>query len=894
MKRGQQERETGALRAPASNTAEAVARALGVEPRLGLSIADAKERARRFGPNALRQVRPVSSWVVLGRQFASWIVALLGVAAVVAFFAREWLDGGAILAVLVLNSLIGFVTELRAARSMEALRQLGSVRAHARREGEVHELDAEELVPGDVVLLDAGDVITADLRILEASKLEVDESALTGESLPVSKSAEPVAPETLLADRTSLLFKGTALTRGNAEAVVTAIGMETELGHIAALVQQAAPETTPLEKQLAILGKRLVWATVVIALITISAGVLGGHPLLLMVETGIALAVAAIPEGLPIVATLALARGMWRMARRHALVNRLSAVETLGATTLIFSDKTGTLTQNRMVVRRMVCASGEVRVEEERLELAGQPVELTEQPGLQACIEVAVLCNNASLGTTGHVLGDPMEVALLQLGEKVGLKRAALVEAAPEVREEAFDPSTLMMATLHREASGLRVAVKGAMESVLAACETYADERGEAQPLGEAQREQWEAEAMRLATEGLRVLGLAQRRVERDPESIYEGLCWLGLLALADPPRVDVRAAIADCRAAGIGVIMVTGDHAATAASIARDVGLSDTSDERVVRGAELDGLAHASAEEREALLAARIYSRVTPAQKLELIQAHQERGAVVAMTGDGVNDAPALRKADIGVAMGLGGTQVAREAAAMVLTDDAFPSIVAAIAQGRVIFDNIRRFVFYLLSCNVSEVAVVSLAAVVGVPLPLLPLQILFLNLVTDVFPALALAFGEGDPDVLERAPRDPREPIISRRQWFEIFGFAALISVCVLGALYVALNVLHLDRTQAVTVSFVSLALAQLLHVFNARASGRGPLRNEVTTNPWVWGAIVLCAVMLFAAVRLPGLSHALSTSDPGPLGWALALGVSAVPLLVGSVWRLWQHPE
>ncbi|MCB9916668.1 MAG: HAD-IC family P-type ATPase [Planctomycetes bacterium] len=505
MKVESRARSAPRVAAPAASPAEEVARALDVDPRQGLDEAEVARRRAVVGANQLRGLEPASAWHVLARQFASWIVALLGAAALAAFAVGEWLDGAAVIVVLVLNAAIGFATELRAVRSMEALRRLGEVHARVRRGGREHEVDAVELVPGDVVLLEAGDVVTADLRLLSASKLEADESTLTGESLPVAKDPAVCAPDVPLAERSCQLFKGTALTRGACEALVTATGMQTELGRIAELVQRATQEATPLERQLAVLGRKLIVVTVALAAVTVAAGIAWGKPLLLMIETGIALAVAAIPEGLPIVATLALARGMARMARRNALVNRLAAVETLGATTVIFSDKTGTLTQNRMVVRR-------VELEGRELDLDGvAELDVTGDAALRAALEAAVLCNNAALH--GDVrLGDPMEIALLELGAKAGLSRAALVAEWPEVREEAFDPATLCMATVHRRGDEVRVALKGAAERVLAACDDALDARGARRPLDEAARRAWSARLDALGALGLRLLGVAERR----------------------------------------------------------------------------------------------------------------------------------------------------------------------------------------------------------------------------------------------------------------------------------------------------------------------------------------------------------------------------------------------
>ena len=833
---------------PWSLSAGEVLRAQGVDAARGLAEREVLERRGRHGPNRLRAARARSAAGILAHQFASLIVVLLAAAAAVAFAMRDWVDGVAILAVIAINAAIGFFTELRAVRSMEALHRLGQASARVRRAGAVREVPAAELVPGDIVVLEAGDVVTADLRLVRGSKLQANESALTGESAPVEKHERAAAHDTPLAERTPMLYKGTALTRGAGEAVVVGTGLDTELGRITSLVAQTEAAATPLERRLDRLGRRLVWVTLVLAVAVAAAGLATGRELGLTIQTAIALAVATIPEGLPVVATIALARGMWRMARRNALINRLSAVETLGATGVICSDKTGTLTENRMAVQRFALAEG--RSEKEAL-------------------EIGVLCNNAEAET-----GDPMEVALLAAAARAGIDRAALLEGRRRVREEAFDPESRMMATFHRVEAGVRIAIKGAPEAVIAAC-----------ALDESGKKEWLRRNEALAAEGLRVLGLAAGEAADEGADPYDGPRLVGLVALRDPPREDVREAIAQCRAAGIRVVMVTGDQAVTARAIAGAVGLGE--DLEVLPGSALRPFAELSAEEKEQLLRASVFARVSPRQKLDLIDLHQRSGAVVAMTGDGVNDAPALKKADIGIAMGQRGTQVAREAAAMVLRDDAFASIVAAVEQGRVIFDNIRRFVLYLLSCNVSEVMVVGLASFVAAPLPILPLQILFLNLVTDVFPALALGVGRGDLHVMRRAPRPASESILERRHWSAVAAYGALITAATLGAFAVALLVMDLDERAAVTVSFLTLAIAQLWHVFNMRDRRSSVLENDVVRNPWIWGALALCAALLGAALYVPFIADALQVSPPGAAAWLVILGFSALPLVAGQAW-------
>ena len=877
---------------------------LGVTGTEGLEDKEAKRRRKQYGRNRLRSAKSKSAWAILAEQFRSLLVALLAVAAVLSIAFGEWVEGVAILAVILVNAAIGFVTELRAVRSMEALQRMGSVDAKVRRAGQVQEIPAEKLVPGDIVILEGGDIVTADLRLIEASKLQADESALTGESVPVDKQVEPVDEEAPLAERASMVHKGTAVTRGSGEGVVIATGMDTELGHISSLVEEAEEKSTPLEERLDKLGRRLVWITLVIAALVAIAGIVAGKDLLLMIETAIALAVATVPEGLPIVATIALARGMRRMAQRNALINRLSAVETLGATNVICTDKTGTLTENQMTVVEIVLADDDIQVAGEGLETTGRfsrsgdSFEPREHEALYQMLQAGVLCNNAELhddDKDGEIdaIGEPLEVALLVAGAKAQIYRGELLESWPEVREVAFDADTKMMATFHQENGGYCVAVKGAPAPVLESSGRVLTKDGEKGLDGEG-RSRWLARNEQMAEEGLRVLALATKVTESDSAKPYEGLIFLGLAGLLDPPREEVRPALEACQEAGIRVVMVTGDHPVTARKIALAVGLVEDESIDVIHGNEFKNRGQLSGDDRQRMLEAPIFARVSPEQKLNLIAIYQEAGTVVAMTGDGVNDAPALKKADIGVAMGQRGTQVAREAADMILEDDRFSSIVTAVEQGRVIFGNIRRFVLYLLSCNVSEIAVISLASLVNAPLPIRPLQILFLNLVTDVFPALALGVGEGEPAIMERPPRDPGEPILTRRHWIEMGGFSALITAAVLGVMALALVGLGLEQDRAVTISFLTLAFAQLWHVFTMRDQGSSFLGNDVVRNPWVWGALVLCTGLLVAAVYAPGLNTLLKVQDPGLVGWGLVLGASLFPWLAGQIFRSWGRGE
>lgn len=882
-----------------TQTVEQITQKLAIDPAQGLSVAEAKQRLEQYGYNRLQEATRRSAWELLIEQFKSPIIALLAVAAVLSFAFQEWVEGVAIIIAIFLNAIIGFVTELRAVRSMESLQEMSRTTAKIRRDGQVRELPAEELVPGDVVVFESGDLVPADLRLIEASGLQVDESALTGESVPVTKSVEALSGDLPLAERINTLFKGTPITRGSGEGIVVATGMETELGHISALTAGAKQEITPLEKRLDQLGRRLIWVTLVIAVLVAIAGVIGGKSLFLMVETAIALAVGAVPEGLPIVATVALARGMRRMANRNALINRLSAVETLGATSIICTDKTGTLTENQMTVTQILTAADTVEVSGEARDLRGQftrsgeALDPTQHDLVRQTLEIGLLCNNASMtkthqGRLDETIGDPMEVALLVLGAKAGLNRDDLRQQWPEVREIAFDADTTMMATVHERDSQYYIAVKGAPESVFAACSQVHTPDG-IQPFAEAEHETWKQHNTRLAESGLRILAFAYKQVN-DPEAEpYRDLVLVGVVGLLDPPRQDAKHAIKACHDAGVRVIMVTGDQVVTARNVGLAVGVISEQEAQAAPGKELKSLDTLSPDEQRRLQQISIFSRVSPEQKLNLISLHQKDGAIVAMTGDGVNDAPALKKADIGIAMGQRGTQVAREAADMVLQDDAFATIVTAIAEGRAIFRNIRKFTLYLLSGNVGEIIAVAAAALVNAPLPLLPLQILLLNAVNDVFPALALGVGKGNPNQMKQPPRPADEPVLAKRHWGLIIGYGLLIAIPVLAVFAWALTRLGLEESRAVTISFLSLAFGRLWHVFNMRDERSNLWRNEITTNPYIWGALVLCSGLLLTTVYVPGLASVLQLVPPTSQEWGLIICVSLVPLVLGQFWML-----
>jgi Ca2+-transporting ATPase len=865
--------------APHGLPADEVLAFMGVCVAMGLGEEEVRQRQRAFGPNTTVAKRTIAALTIVLHQFTSPVVYLLAAAVVLALYFGEWEEGGAIAAVLALNALIGFLTEIKAARSIEALRSLGARTARVRRDGYTRSIPAEQLVPGDIVLVDAGESIPADLRLVDAFNLHADESTLTGESVAVQKATSPVALDARLADRSSMLFKGTTVIRGNGVGVVVATGLCSELGRISQLVEEVEPGRSPLERKLARLSGQLVWATLIVAALITGVGLAGGRDTFLMVEAGIALAVAAIPEGLPIVATLALARGMWRMARQNALIERLSAVETLGATTVILTDKTGTLTENRMAVRQICVPADEIEIDTAGLHHDGDlRSQFSNNPQLRCLLTIVALCNDAALGRTlDEDSGDPTELALLRIARRAGVSRATLLNDLPLIRKHAFDSTEKMMATVHRQGHSYLIAIKGAPEVVIARAAHVLSEDGCLAML-DSVRAEWLNKVEQLGREGMRVLACAQKHTISVDAPPFDDLMFVGLIGLEDPARTDVPHAIRACRQAGIRVVMVTGDHAITARSIARTVGIGEI----VFPLSERAELTQMACADRERLAAANIFARVSPAEKLAIVRAYQATGEIVAMTGDGVNDAPALRQADIGIAMGRRGTDVAREAAAMILLDDAFPTIVAAIREGRVIFGNIRQFVAYLMSCNLAEILVVGLSVVSNLPLPILPLQILYLNLVTDVFPAFALAMGEGERDVLQRPPRDPAEPILGRVQWLTIFVHSIALTAATLAAVALSRLWLGLDHDAVITVGFLTLAFAELWHVFNMRRPSSDMLQNEVTRSPWVWGSLVLCGALLLTPAYLPPVADLFRLVPPDLAMWSIVFPMSLLPLL------------
>ncbi|MET0398321.1 MAG: HAD-IC family P-type ATPase [Longimicrobiaceae bacterium] len=857
----------------------------------GLAEAEAAVRASRFGPNTLHIAAPVSAWRILVAQLRSVVVLLLVAAAALSWATGDAAEAAAIAAVLVLNTALGFGTELRARRAMEALRGLDVPTATVVRGGRQLRVDAAGVVPGDVLVLEAGSLVPADARLLRSAELRTAEAALTGESLPVDKDADARPdPDAPLAERATMVYKGTAVAAGAARAVVVATGMGTEVGRVGEMVAGIREEPTPLERRLDELGRRLVWVTLAVAAVVAGLGLLRGGSAAETVRIAIALAIAAVPEGLPAVATIALAVGVRRMARRRALVRRLATVESLGSVTVICTDKTGTLTGGEMTVTVVQAGDRELEVTGAgyapvgELRWAGAPVEVREDPVLELALRVGALANRAELvrdGVRWSVRGDPTEAALLAVARKGGVDLDALRREWPETGELPFSSERMLMATFHRGPEGPVACVKGAPGRVIALCTRVRTARGDA-PLGEAARRGLLARNDELAARGLRVLALAVGEAPRAGEVALRDLAFVALVGMTDPPAPGVQETIARFRDAGIRTVMITGDQRRTAEAIARGLGLL-VPGAAVLEGRELEAIPDARLAARLERVA--VLSRVAPEHKLRVVRALQERGDVVAMLGDGVNDAAALKKADVGVAMGGRGTGVAKEAASIVLQDDRFATIGAAVEEGRIVYDNVRKFVFYLFSCNLGEVLVLFVAGLAGLPSPLQPLQLLWLNLVTDTFPALALALEPGEEDVMRRPPRDPRAAILSPPFVRSVAMYAGLIAAVTLAAFAWALAGPGSTPERAGTVACITLALAQVFHLGNARSLDPVLAPRRALANRWALGSVVLVLALQGAAVYYAPLAGLLGMTSLPLRDWMVMVPLALVPAVVGQ---------
>lgn len=852
-------------------TVEAALGRLGSDASVGLSSEEARTRFSRFGPNALTGEKKTSRLLILIRQFKSPVVLTLLGATVLSATLGDWVDAIAILSILAINSLIGYVQEVKAEEAVEALRKLASPRARVLRDGSTREIPAAELCPGDVLVLEAGDLVAADARAVVASQLSTGEAMLTGESLPVEKSVVPLDPSAPLAERANMLFSGTMVETGSGKAVVTATGMETEIGRIAGLLEGAQSGPTPLQARLEALSNRLLLVCGGVVGLVALFGVLHREPWLEVVMSGVSLAVAAVPEGLPTVVTLALALAVRRMVKRNAIVRHLPAVETLGSTDVICTDKTGTLTTGRMRAREIY--AGGALIDVARLSGAASA-------DVRRLARISVLCSNASIGSDGQASGDPTEVALLWMARDAGVEPALSRSECPRRAEWAFDSHRKRMSVLVEENGRPLLCVKGAPESVLSLCEL------------DAQTDKSAREAMEaLSAQGRRLLAVAERWMpsgETPPEGraadqVERGLRFLGLVAISDPPRPESLEAIRACKDGGIRVVMITGDHPRTAAAVAAELGIPEPGRAEVLSGPELDKLSFEELQRR--IEGGAVYARVSPENKLDIVRAWKARGSVVAMTGDGVNDAPALKEASIGVSMGRGGTEVARQASSMILTDDNFATIVSAVEEGRAIYGNIKRTIAYLLSGNFAEILVMLGAAMLGWPAPLAPIHLLWINLVTDGLPALALAAEPVPPLGLREMKRPSSRGFDARFYWG--VGWVGLMTALMTLVVY-GYSLRFDDEITARTNAFSFLVFAELFRSFASRSETRTFLQMGVRSNLLHLAAASLPAVFQMLLHHTHWFDRVFKTV---PLGWSECLGFFALALAPVSVIEVWK---
>ncbi|GAB4496974.1 MAG: cation-translocating P-type ATPase [Anaerolineales bacterium] len=864
----------------AKSTDEAFAQLNSTET--GLSANEAEARLVQYGPNEIQAAHRVSPWEILFEQFKNVLILILLGATILSFFLGHGTES-IVIAVIVLFAVgLGFVQEYRAERAIEALRQMTAPTATVLRDGQEVKVPAREVVPGDVAILRTGDRIPADGRLIESINLQIEEAALTGESVPVEKHTDALPTQEMpVGDRKNMVYAGTAATYGRGRALIVATGMQTEFGKIAQLLQTVESSKTPLQQNLDKVGSVLARAAFVVVAIIVALGLLRGQPFIEMLIFGIALAVAVVPEALPAVVTISLAIGVQKMVKRHALIRRLPAVETLGSTSVICSDKTGTLTKDEMTVRKIYVAgqvfnvSGSGYAPHGQFSNNGTHAEPTEE--LKQILTAATLASDAMIVKDGtgneendwDIKGDPTEGALVVAAAKAGLKKEALDNAYPRLQEIPFTSETKRMTTLHKMEKGNVAYTKGAPEIILDNCDSILTTSG-VKKLDDATRKQVVDTARDFASQALRVLGIASKP-DAVLESAQTGMTFLGLAGLIDPPRPEAKEAIAVCESAGIRAVMITGDHPLTAEAVARELGLLKTG--RVVTGAELDDISDEDFKRQVETID--VYARVSPAHKLRVVTALQANEHIVAMTGDGVNDAPALKKADIGIAMGITGTDVTKEAAAMTLTDDNFASIVAAVEEGRGVFGNIKKYLMYLLSSNIGEIGLMAGSALLGLPLPLTAVQILYVNLATDGLPALALSVDPAEKDLMKRKPRNQKTGIFTRPVVALMLAGGIWSTIINLGLFIWAMNSGR-SLEEAMTMTFVSLVLVQFFKAYNFR-SDRHSILNRPFENKWLNTAILWEAILLLLIIYVPALHEPFNTFSLPLIDWAIIFGLS-----------------
>jgi Ca2+-transporting ATPase len=893
----QTEQPNPAVPPPYSVEPQNVLSALGSDATAGLSTSEAASRLAKFGANQLAESPPEPKWKKFLAQFKDLVVWILIVAAVISGFMSDLADTIAIMAIVLLNGILGYLQEEKAEKALAALQKLSAPMAKVFRSGQLVSIPAKELVPGDRVEIEAGDNIPADMRLLTAYSFRVQEASLTGESVPVDKNPSAILPAgSPIGDRENMAYMGTVAAAGKASAVVTATGMATELGHIAGLLQRHEPEPTPLQRRLAELGRVLVIVCLVLVGIIFALRMMRGGELLEVFMTSVSLAVAAVPEGLPAVVTMALALGLQRMVKRNALVRKLPSVETLGSVTVICSDKTGTLTRNEMTVRTLVAGgqkydvSGIGYAPSGDFIKEGKPVEAAGETDLAQLLTIAALCNNSRLGRTKdgagwQIVGDPTEGALVVAALKA--KIAGANEDHELLYEIPFDSERKTMSVVVKKNGGTAMYSKGAPEMLLGKCVSEL-RGGKIEALTEARRAEIVKTNAEMASAALRVLAFAYRENPTQTDGKYEerDLVFAGLSGMIDPPREEVKDAVKKCRDAGIRPVMITGDHPQTALAIARELHMTDERG-RVVSGVELDKLDEAALQAQVNDIA--VFARVSPEHKMRVVKALKARGHVVAMTGDGVNDAPAVKAADIGIAMGIAGTDVTKEASDMVLTDDNFASIVNAVEEGRGIFDNIQKFVHYLLATNCGEVLLLFFAALVGWPAPLVAIQILWINLVTDGLPALALGMEPPERDIMQRAPRPPREPVLSLKQGLSILFHGSLVAGCCAAGFWWIYRGDENNLVDAHTAAFCIASFSQLFIAFAFRSQRYTLPELGLFSNPHLLGAFVISGLLQLCVIFIPFMQPIFETHNFPFWEWEVVALLSLTPVTVVELIKL-----
>lgn len=870
----------------------------------GLNTEQVSENQKKYGWNQLKEANKKTFLSKVADQFKDFLILILLAASVVSFSIGEKTDAMIIVAIVIINAMLGLYQEGKAEKAIEALQKLAAPNANVIRNGAPISVPAEQLVPGDVVVLETGDIVPADLRLVESYNLQIEEASLTGESVASEKRAEDICEEDVsLADRKNMAYASTILTYGRGKGVVVSTGHDTEIGKIAEVIQGYEEESTPLQKKLARLGKQLGIIVLAVCVVVFVIGILQNLPMLDMFMTSVSLAVAAIPEGLPAIVTVVLSLGMGKMASKHAIVKKLPAVETLGTTTVICSDKTGTLTQNEMTVVKVFVDEHILDVEGEGYEADGrichekEEVDVETVPTLERLLEITLLANDAKLkrlenGKLG-VMGDPTEGALITLANKWDMYSKDYEEAHPRKNELPFDSDRKMMTTFHEniEKNPVVSFTKGAPDVVLSRC-SYWEKNNEIVELNEELREKISEVNQKFSKNALRVLALAYRSFEKMPEEITvdeieKEMIFVGLVGMIDPARAEAKEAIKLCKHAGIIPVMITGDYKETAFAIGQQLGMVEDISQAMM-GTELEQ--HNAEQMREIVKDKRVYARVSPEHKVKIVTALKENGNIVAMTGDGVNDALAIKKADIGIAMGITGTDVAKNTAEVILTDDNFASIVDAVQEGRIIYSNIKKFVSFLLSCNIGEILIVLVSILMKLPVPLLPIQLLWLNLVTDSFPALALGVEKGDEDIMNQPPRDPQEPILDKKTSIRITVQSIAITIATIGAYQYGLH--HFTEHSlegARTIAFVTLILAELLRSYSARSESHTVMSIGMFSNRALTLGTVFSLFMTLIVVYIPFMRTLFHTVFLGAEEWSRIIPFALIPFIVGETYKL-----